>query len=72
MTTPNDMPANTDALRLARINLRSRLQKLASGTTNMEVDAIEIFHRKLDQARNEIRNAERLRNAEQFDTSRNW
>lgn len=72
MTTPNDMPRNTDALRLARINLRSRFQKLAGSSTHMNVDAIEIFHRKLDQARAEIRNAEKLRDAEQFDTSRDW
>jgi hypothetical protein len=53
------MPANADALRLARINLRSRLLNLAGRARSMDVDAIELFHYHLDYAREEIRNAER-------------
>ncbi|MHA7664471.1 hypothetical protein [Mycolicibacterium sp. HS_4_1] len=59
MSTPNDIPANADALRLARINLRSRLLSLAGRTKSMNIDAIELFHYHLDYAREEIRNAER-------------
>lgn len=57
-TTPNDVPQRTDdALRLARLNLRTRFQKLASSTKRMDVEAIERFHDALDAARTANREA---------------
>lgn len=51
--TPADLPKQTDdALRLARLNLRSRFNKLASSTKRMDAETIELFHDLLDQARN--------------------
>jgi hypothetical protein len=50
MTTPN-----TEALRLARINLRSRFQRLATRTTSMNVDQIEHFHDALDDVAKNLR-----------------
>ncbi|MCV7104220.1 hypothetical protein [Mycolicibacterium chitae] len=57
-TTPNDLPQRAeDALRLARLNLRTRFQKLASSTKSMDVETIEIFHDALDAARSANREA---------------
>ena len=50
-TTPNDVPQYTDALRLARLNLRTRFTKLASSTKSMDVETLELFHDALDQVR---------------------
>lgn len=52
-------PSVDDALRLARMNLRSRLMSLAARARTMDARAIEIFHDRLDQVRDEIRTVER-------------
>jgi len=60
-TAPNDVPQHTDALRLARLNLRTRLNKLASSTKGMDAATIEAFHDALDQARQQARGERRVR-----------
>lgn len=58
MTKPSP-PSVDEALRLARINLRSRLMSLAGRVRTMDVNTIEVFHDHLDQARDYLHTSAR-------------